>query len=127
MKKYLIGFFVIILLVAAAFINYYYWTTSSLDDLRYLPPYLLTSIIVYIGIQLLKRYSKNKLQWYDWLYYIGLLTSVLPLITFFTFGEWLFNATRYGALFFLFSPLIELITLIFFDKPVEKHEDERSV
>jgi hypothetical protein len=126
MKKYLIGFFVVILLAAAIVINYYYWTTSELDELRYLPPYLLTSFIVYIGIQLLKRYSKKKIQWYDWLYYVGLFSAVLPLITFFTFGDWLFQATRFGAIFFILSPLIELIKMLFFNKTATKDENKGS-
>lgn len=112
MKKYFLGFLVVVLLICAVLINYYYWTASELEDLRHLPPFLLTSLIVYIGIQLLKRYLKKKLEWYDWMYYVGLVAAVLPLITFFSSGEWLFTVTSFGALFFLFSPLVEFIKML---------------
>jgi hypothetical protein len=112
MKKLFLQFLVIVLLICAVLINYYYWTVSDIDELRYLPPYLLTGLIVYIGTQLLKRYLKKKIAWYDWLYYVGLIAVVLPLLAFFGTGDWLFAITSYGVLFFLVSPLIELIQIL---------------
>ena len=129
MKKYFIGFLVVVLLACALAINYYYWTTTELEELRHLPPFLLTSLIIYIGVQLLKRYLKKKIEWYDWMYYVGLVSSVLPLLTFFSSGDWLFQVTRYGALFFLFSPLVEVIKMILQrkrSKSKQSNENERS-
>lgn len=122
MKKLFLQFLVFVLLICAVLINYYYWTVSDIDELRYLPPYLLTGLIVYIGAQLLKRYLKKKIAWYDWLYYGGLIAIVLPLLAFFGAGEWMFSITSYGALFFLVSPLIESIQMLRAKSSKEKYE-----
>lgn len=109
MKKVLLVFLVAALLICALVVNYHYWSATEIVELRELPPFLLTSLIVYIGVQLLKRYIYKQIEWYDWFYYIGLIAVVLPLISFFSSGEWLFSVTKYGALFFLLPPAVGII------------------
>lgn len=124
MKKILSYIFAIVLLVTAVYINFYYWTVSEIDELRNLPPLLLSAVIIYLLVQLIKKsLNKNKVVWYDWVYYLGIIGILLPLISIFSSGEWLFTMTRIGAIFLLIPPIIALIMLYNKSKNKDEHEE----
>lgn len=110
------------LLIISFYVVFYYWTTDTFSDLRELPPTLLSAIIIYLALQLIKRYIKKAVSWYDWLYYVGLAAILSPLMLLTSTAEWLFDVTKYGALFLFAPPLIELISLIL-TKPEGEIED----
>lgn len=83
-----------------------------MTDLKELPSELLTAFVSYIGLQLIKRYLTKKIAWHDWLYYVGLIAVLFPLIPLPTPGDWLFLITKYGAFFLLLPPLVEAIKFI---------------
>lgn len=103
---------ILVSLATSAFIVFYYWTADSINDLRTLPTVLLTSIIFFILAQLIKRYVKKKMKWYDWVYYLGLIAILLPLPLFLSKGEWMFSITKYGSLLIIIPSIIELFELI---------------
>jgi len=103
---------VIVLLATSIFTVFYYWTATTTSDLRNLPTSLLTVIIFYILAQLIKRYVKKSMKWYDWIYYLGLIAILLPLPLFSSEGDWIFSTTKYGSLLLFIPPLIELLELI---------------
>ena len=111
------------LLIISFYVVFYYWTTDTFSDLRELPPTLLSAIIIYLALQLIKRYIKKTVSWYDWLYYVGLGAILSPLMLLTSTAEWLFDVTKYGSLFILAPPLIELISLAL-TKPEEKTATE---
>jgi len=85
---------------------------SEISDLRALPTSFLIVVVVYILAQLIKKFVQKKMPWYNWLYYIGLAAIVVPLPFFSVQGTWVFSVTRYGSLFLLLPPTIELLFLI---------------
>lgn len=127
MKKALSYIFATILLITAVYINFYYWTVSEVDELRNLPPLLLTAVIIYLLVQLIKKsLNKNKVVWYDWVYYLGIVGILLPLISIFSSGEWLFTVTKIGAIFLLIPPIIAVIMLRNKSKNKDKNEHEET-
>lgn len=112
MKHFFHFVLTIALLLISVFVVYYYWTVKSVEDLKELPSILLSAVIIYLAIQLLKRYVKRRVSWYDWLYYVGLSAILLPLFLFTSTADWLFDITKYGSLFMLAPPLLETIELI---------------
>ncbi|MEX2484090.1 MAG: hypothetical protein WED10_06015 [Brumimicrobium sp.] len=103
---------ILVSLVSASFIVFYYWTASNINDLRKLPTVLLTYIIFFILAQLIKRYVKKQMKWYDWIYYLGLIAILIPLPLFFSSGEWMFSVTKYGSLLLFIPSVIELFVLV---------------
>ncbi|HLV41367.1 MAG TPA: hypothetical protein VKY37_03750 [Brumimicrobium sp.] len=102
----------VVLIAAALYVVGYYFMANSIVDLRSLPTSFLIAVIVYILAQLIKRYIQKKLPWYNWMYYLGLIAVIVPLPLFSVQGNWVFSVTRYGSLFLLIPPLVELIVLI---------------
>lgn len=96
---------IIIMLACAGFIIYYYWNTQELENLRSLSMLLISAIMLYIICQLVKRFIFNKMGWYDWVYYIGLISILMPLLLKQETGEWLHAITDYGSLFLLVPPI----------------------
>lgn len=112
MKRILRFLLVIILLLTSIYVVFYYWSVSEIEDLRSLPSILLTAIVIYIAVQLIKRFVRKKIAWYDWFYYVGLVAVLLPLMTFTASGDWIFDVTKYGSFFLVFPPLVELLELV---------------
>lgn len=112
MKRILRFVLIVVLLLTSIYIVFYYWSASELEDLRDLPSILLTTVVIYIAVQLIKRFVRKKVAWYDWFYYLGLIAVLLPLMTFTASGDWIFDVTKYGSFFLVFPPLVELLELI---------------
>ena len=78
-NKRLIRFIILILmlLVGGVVINYY-WQNDSLESMVSVPLVIMIFTFVYILCQIGKRFFFQKQNWWDWLYYIGLLVIILP-------------------------------------------------
>jgi len=77
-----------------------------MDGIQMLPMHLVILSFVYVLLQILKRYLFKRKNWWDWLYYIGLVSIVLP--TFFvneTNTDFYHLLTDYGT-FFLIIPIL---------------------
>lgn len=83
----------------------YYWMTESVDASRMLPMYVVAMVFGYVLIQIAKRQLFKRRNWWDWLYYLGLLAAVLP--TFFMTEEnaSLFHIVTDFGVFFLLVPV----------------------
>lgn len=68
------------LLILGGIITYYYWSHESLESLLYVPIYIMILALVYILLQIAKRYLYKEYNWWDWLYYVGLLAMMLPTL-----------------------------------------------
>lgn len=111
MKRFFKIIAAILLFVLSIYVVIYYWSLSTLEELRELPSSLLTVVIAYLAIQLLKRQIIKTMNWYDWLYYIGLIAILSPLVLVTSTADWLFDLTKYGSHFLLLPPFIEIILL----------------
>lgn len=100
------------LILLALYIFGYYLFANNINQLKTLPISFLVVIILYIVVQLIKRFLQKEVPWYNWLYYIGLVAVIIPLPLFSIHDDWIFLITRYGSLFLLIPPVIDLIKLI---------------
>lgn len=107
-RKALQILFLLLLLSLGGGIVYYYWTTDSFSSIRNVPKYLMFLALGYVIVQILKRTIFKQNNWWDWLYYLGLASMMIP--TFFA-AEPSLNffriLTDFGTLF--------LLVPIFFD------------
>jgi hypothetical protein len=101
-------FFAIILLALSLFIAYHYWFVLSVSQLRDIPTLVMSSLILYIVLQLIKRMLVKKMEWYEYSYYLGLIGVLLPFIVPGN-SDWMLSLSRYGVLFLFVPPIGELI------------------
>lgn len=105
--KYLL---LLVSLVFAGFITQYFWSVNSLDSIVYLPLDVVILSFGYVLLQILKRSLYKRKNWWDWLYYIGLIAMVTP--TFFAnegnigFFQIL---TDYGIVFMIIPIILDII------------------
>jgi len=100
----------IVLIITATIISGYYFQVESYSAVKNIPTSIYIAAIVYIFIQLVKRNIRKRMEWFDWLYYIGLLAIALPFLL--PTKQWLFTAVVYGTITLVFPPLIELILFL---------------
>ena len=94
-------------------VSMYYWSNETLESMRVVPIFVMILALVYILMQILKRFMYKEKNWWDWLYYVGLLAIVLP--TYFateanlsTF-QWI---TDFGSLFLVLPLLFDFKKLV---------------
>jgi hypothetical protein len=85
-KRVLLALVIIGKLVLAALICSYFWNTSDLISLKQLPYSIILFAVLYIGLQMLTRKLSSVNNWWDWVYYGGLLSIMIP-VTFATQGS----------------------------------------
>lgn len=86
----------------------YYWMNGSWEARINLPVYLLVLVFAYVVVQVTKRFLFARRNWWDWLYYIGLLAVVLP--TYFmetTQQEYFHWLTDFGTIFLIVPVLLD--------------------
>lgn len=95
-------------LILSSMIIMYYWSIADITQLIRVPMQVMILVLIYIGLQLLKRNVVKKQNWWDWLYYIGLFAIALPI--FFT-KETNYDLTlklaQFGVLFLAIPIFIE--------------------
>ena len=115
MRKRILRIVIVVLLLALAIsILEHYWNDPSMEEIVRVPLYIMVLAFVYVVIQILKRYFFKEQNWWDWLYYIGLLAMVIP--TFFTNPEYegfYSYLTRIGTLFLVLPVLIDSRKYVF--------------
>jgi hypothetical protein len=72
------GILLALSLMAGAYVVVYFWMDASLERMRALPMDVIVALFVYIFMQIVKRQWFTRRNWWDWLYYLGLLAVVLP-------------------------------------------------
>lgn len=100
------------LILLGLYIFGYYLFATDIDQLKTLPISFLVVVILYIGVQLIKRFFQKETPWYNWLYYIGLISVVTPLPLFSLQDDSIFLVTKFGSLFLLIPPVIDLIRVL---------------
>ncbi len=80
MKKNVLTIVLLIGLFAlGSLIINYYWTNNTLSSIVFVPMYVVVMTFFYIILQIAKRYFISNKNWWDWLYYLGLIGVLLPL------------------------------------------------
>lgn len=126
-KRFLVLTTLVLLIILGGFIFGYY-IIGDIEKFRTLPLNFLVTVIIYILIQLVKRYlQKNNTPWYSWLYYIGLVAVFTPLPILGLDDQTVLLTTRIGTLFLFLPPIIELSFLLKKDKKEEAVIEENVV
>lgn len=106
--KFLFALLILAKLFLAATIVLYFWNVNTLVEITKLPLYVLILTVVYIGFQMVTRRFSKKQNWWDWIYYIGLASIMLPVVMAKPENEKIFHLlTDYGILFLLLPVLID--------------------
>ena len=104
-KIYKVLFTLILALIGGALVAHFIAITS-IEEIQSLPIYLLVLCLCYVIVQILKRYILKSQNWWDWLYYIGLLSIMVPVYMINEENSNLFiGMANYGTLF-LILPVI---------------------
>lgn len=104
-------------IIVSAFIIMYYWKIEDLYGLIQVPVQILILVVIFIFIQLGKRYITAKQNWWDWMYYIGLIAIAMPI--FFAKDSSYNMFLIVAQIGVLFLPLPILIDAYFISKPKE--------
>jgi hypothetical protein len=104
--------FIVALLVLGGCIVFYYWSVDTLEAIKFVPVYIMVLCLVYVLLQILKRYLFKSHKWWDWLYYIGLLSVMIPgyMVTSENLSTFAMMSD-YGTLFLLIPALFDGIDL----------------
>ncbi|MFN5634991.1 MAG: hypothetical protein ACK49D_09995 [Flavobacteriia bacterium] len=91
----------------------YFWIATSIEQVSTLPIWLLVLTVIYIGLQMFSRKYSDANHWWDWIYYIGLLSIMIPVSIIDAENEKLCHlATDIGTLCLVAPPLADVIILI---------------
>jgi len=94
------------MLVCAGIVINYYWQNSALSALKEIPMYIMIVTLIYILIQIFKRSIFKEQRWYDWLYYIGLISIMLPTVFVSEGNLSFFNIITDSCTLFLVVPIV---------------------
>jgi uncharacterized membrane protein HdeD (DUF308 family) len=93
----------------------YFWNATTMNQVSLLPIWLLILTVVYIALQMFSRKYSAAGHWWDWVYYIGLLSIMIPVSIINAGNEALCHlATDFGTLFLIAPPIAD--TFVFFKK-----------
>lgn len=105
--------FLLVRLLLAAGIILYYWNYIDGLEVKQVPILVMILAMAYIAVQIIKRMILKEQAWYDWVYYIGLCSILLPVILTNDSNSILMNTLAdVGVLFFIVPLLLEGQALI---------------
>ena len=100
--------FTMLLLATGGTIVWYYWSVETILEIQRLPVYFKVAAFGYIFTQIIKRYAIKTTNWWDWLYYIGLLCSIIPPLMITQENSSMFMIlAEYGTLFLIIPALLD--------------------
>lgn len=96
------------LIAATAVILMYYWSVDSWVDMKYVPIYVMITCMVYVILQIGKRYLLKDRNWWDWIYYLGLAAVMVPTFLVEESSEDFYGiVTDFGPLFLLIPIILD--------------------
>lgn len=117
-KSYLFAALLAVKMILAILIALHFWTISDAQELRSIPFYLIICCIMYIIAQLLSYYLSKEQNWWDWVYYIGLLCIMITVSFASNSNYTYFNLIVKTGTILLFVPIF--IDLYYLSKKIKK-------
>jgi hypothetical protein len=112
-NKIILHLAIVAKLILSFFISSYFWNTDTLYDINNLPVYVLILCVAYIVLQMISRKISTAQHWWDWVYYLGLLCIMLPVMLANEESLKMYNyITDYGTLLLLIPVLVDGYLLI---------------
>jgi uncharacterized membrane protein HdeD (DUF308 family) len=106
-------------LIIGAIVCGYFWKATSIDQVSTLPIWLLILTVVYIGLQMFSRKYSEAGHWWDWIYYLGLISIMVPVSIINEENESLCHLiTDVGTVMLIAPPLADLY--VFYKKSTSK-------
>ncbi len=100
---------IVAMAIVGGIINVDYWQTEQFSAIKQVSVPTMRLSIMYIGLHFVKRVLFPKLNWWNWLYYIGLVSIILPVLFANSSNENMYHWTiDIGTLFFLIPIVFEL-------------------
>jgi hypothetical protein len=107
-QKLIIRLATVAKLVLAVLICSYFWESTTLLEIRQLPMTVLVMCVVYIGMQMLTRRLSGNQNWWDWVYYVGLICIMVPVSFANEKNELLYHVmTDYGTILLIIPVLVD--------------------
>ena len=105
------GLILVLVFLMGGWIVIYFWGASTLVEIRILPKTVMYGCLVYVILQVLKRLVHKRRYWWDWLYYIGLASAILPTFLASSENERILHIlTDFGSTFLLIPVLLDALT-----------------
>jgi hypothetical protein len=99
--------------IIACTVCIYFWNAKTMSQVTNLPLWLLILTVVYISLQMFSRKYSDANHWWDWVYYIGLLSIMIPVSIMNEGNQQLCHlATDFGTLFLIAPPVVDAIVLM---------------
>lgn len=112
-EKLFKAIFIAALIIIGGWITQYYWSVETIEEIKKVPILIMVLCMVYVVIQILKRYLFKKQNWWDWLYYIGLLSVMIPAYMATPENLSTFSMmTDYGIVFLIVPALLDGIDIL---------------
>lgn len=105
-SRLILALAIVVKMVLAVLISWYFWNAATLVEIKQLPVYILVYAVVYIGLQMLTRRLSNVHNWWDWVYYIGLLSIMIPVMLANSENEKMYHAITDIGIICLILPVL---------------------
>ena len=100
-------------LIIGIFVCSYFWLTNSIEKVSILPIWLLVLTVIYIALQMFSRKYSKAGNWWDWIYYIGLVSIMIPASIIDSSNEKFCHlATDFGTLCLVAPPIADIFVFL---------------
>ncbi len=110
MRHSIVGFILVVsMLIVGTLISIEYWQTEQFSSIKQVSVPIMQLALLYIALHFIKRLLFPDVKWWNWLYYIALVSIMLPVFFANSSNENIYHwMIDLGTLFFVFPPLLEL-------------------
>ncbi len=67
------------MLASAGIVIAFYWMNSNFESVHKLPSFVLIVILVYLIFNFLRKQVNQQTVWWDWIYYLGIISILFPI------------------------------------------------
>lgn len=120
-KKVIVAASIVVKLILGIMICCYFWNTNDFIAIKQIPWYVIVEGLLYIAAQMLTRKFSIVNNWWDWLYYFGLVSIMLTV----SFGSishadsW-FLFVKSGTIALVIPAVIDFVKLLIPKRQTEK-------
>ncbi|MFA7274043.1 MAG: hypothetical protein WC044_09245 [Crocinitomicaceae bacterium] len=107
-KRFLRLIINVVMLIIGLIINVHYWQTEQFSDIKQVSVPMMGMVMSYIALHFLKRVLFIVIHWWDWLYYLSLMSIALPVLLADSITENIFHwLIDLGTTFFVIPIVID--------------------
>lgn len=89
-----------------------YWQTEQFSAIKQVSVNIMVLVIIYIALHFFKRLIYKTINWWDWLYYIALISIAMPVLFANSLNENLYHwVVDLGCVFLILPVLIDTYSI----------------